>query len=31
MSVNYTVQAEVVDIRSDVPKNNDIFLVDTNA
>ncbi|TFI52780.1 hypothetical protein BLD44_018830 [Mastigocladus laminosus UU774] len=31
MSVNYTVQAEVVDIRSDTPKNDDIFLVDTNA
>jgi predicted nucleic acid-binding protein len=31
MPVNYTVQAEVVDIRSDAPKNNDIFLVDTNA
>jgi len=31
MSVNYTVQAEVVDIRSDAPKNDDIFLVDTNA
>jgi predicted nucleic acid-binding protein len=31
MPVNYTVQAEVVDIRSDAPKNNDIFLIDTNA
>jgi hypothetical protein len=31
MPVNYTVQAEVVDIWSDAPKNNDIFLVDTNA
>ncbi|AFZ13442.1 hypothetical protein Cri9333_2579 [Crinalium epipsammum PCC 9333] len=31
MPVNYTVQAEVVNIRSDAPKNNDIFLVDTNA
>ncbi|QLE48312.1 hypothetical protein FD724_09395 [Nostoc sp. C057] len=31
MPVNYTVQAEVVDIRSDTPKNDDIFLVDTNA
>ncbi|MEH2462722.1 hypothetical protein [Nostoc sp.] len=31
MPVNYTVQAEVVDIRSDAPKNDDIFLVDTNA
>ena len=31
MPVNYIVQAEVVDIRSDAPKNEDIFLVDTNA
>ncbi|MEH1892181.1 MAG: hypothetical protein V7K92_22925 [Nostoc sp.] len=31
MPVNYTVQAEMVDIRSDAPKNDDIFLVDTNA
>ncbi len=31
MPVNYIVQAEVVDIRSDAPKNDDIFLVDTNA
>ncbi|MBR8833116.1 MAG: hypothetical protein DSM106950_03480 [Stigonema ocellatum SAG 48.90 = DSM 106950] len=31
MPVNYTVQAKVVDIRSDAPKNDDIFLVDTNA
>ncbi len=31
MPVNYTVQAEVVDIRSDAPKKDDIFLVDTNA
>ncbi|AUT01649.1 hypothetical protein CLI64_15340 [Nostoc sp. CENA543] len=31
MPINYTVQAEVVDIRSDAPKNDDIFLVDTNA
>jgi predicted nucleic acid-binding protein len=31
MTVNYTVQAEVVDIRSDSPNNDDIFLVDTNV
>ncbi len=31
MGVNYTVQAEVVDIRSDSPNKDDIFLVDTNV
>jgi predicted nucleic acid-binding protein len=31
MAVNYTVQAEVVDIRFDQPKKDDIFLVDTNV
>ncbi|HAX78107.1 MAG TPA: hypothetical protein DCY88_20385 [Cyanobacteria bacterium UBA11372] len=31
MAVNYAVQAEVVDIRSDQPKKDDIFLVDTNV
>lgn len=31
MAVNYVVQAEVVDIRSDQPKKDDIFLVDTNV
>jgi predicted nucleic acid-binding protein len=31
MAVNYTVQAEVVDIQSDTPKQDDIFLVDTNV
>ncbi|BAZ21588.1 hypothetical protein NIES4073_24660 [Kalymmatonema gypsitolerans NIES-4073] len=31
MPVNYIVQAEVVDIRSDTPRKEDIFLVDTNA
>ncbi|MCL1463385.1 hypothetical protein [Argonema galeatum] len=31
MAVNYIVQAEVVDIRSDHPKKDDIFLVDTNV
>ncbi len=30
MAVNYTVKAEVVDIRSDSPRPDDIFLVDTN-
>ena len=29
MAVHYTIQAEVVDIRSDLPKKDDIFLVDT--
>ncbi len=31
MPVNYIVQAEIVDIRSDSPKKEDIFLVDTNV
>ena len=31
MAVNYTVQANVVDIRRDTPKREDIFLVDTNV
>ncbi|GAB1544045.1 hypothetical protein NUACC21_67210 [Scytonema sp. NUACC21] len=31
MPVNYTVQAEVVNLQSDTPKKEDIFLVDTNA
>ncbi len=31
MAVQYTIQAEVVDIRSDLPKKDDIFLVDTNV
>lgn len=31
MVINYMVQAEVVDIRSDNPKKDNIFLVDTNA
>ena len=31
MGVNYTVQAEVVDIRSDSHSKDDIFLVDTNV
>ncbi|MDD5757991.1 MAG: hypothetical protein PHI06_02795 [Desulfobulbaceae bacterium] len=31
MSVNYTVQANVIDIRHDTPKPEDVFLVDTNV
>lgn len=31
MAVNYTVQANVVDIRRDTPKREDAFLVDTNV
>ncbi|WP_446011256.1 type II toxin-antitoxin system VapC family toxin [Candidatus Electrothrix sp.] len=31
MAVNYTVQANVVDIRRDNPKQEDAFLVDTNV
>jgi len=31
MAVNYVVQAEVVDINSDSPKQEDVFLVDTNV
>ncbi|BAZ14534.1 hypothetical protein NIES4071_63780 [Calothrix sp. NIES-4071] len=31
MPVNYIVQAEIVDIRSDYPKKEDIFLIDTNV
>lgn len=31
MAVNYTVHAEVVDIRNDTPGQDDIFLVDTNV
>lgn len=31
MAVNYIVQAEVVNIQSDQPKKDDIFLVDTNV
>ena len=31
MSINYTIQAEVVNIRSDSPKPEDTFLVDTNV
>lgn len=31
MSINYTVQAEVIDIRTDTPKAEDAFLVDSNV
>lgn len=31
MAINYTVQAEVIDITADTPKAEDAFLVDTNV
>ena len=31
MAINYTVQAEVVDIATDIPQAGDAFLVDTNV
>jgi hypothetical protein len=31
MPINLTIQAEVIDIRSDTPRQDDIFLVDTNV
>lgn len=31
MAINYTVQADVVDIAADSPRNTDSFLVDTNV
>lgn len=31
MAVNYDIQASVVDIRNDIPKATDTFLVDTNV
>jgi hypothetical protein len=31
MSVNYAIQAEVIDLRSDRPQSSDSFLVDTNV
>ncbi|MCI0690541.1 hypothetical protein L0337_00875 [candidate division KSB1 bacterium] len=31
MAIQYTIQAEVVNIRSDLPKPDDAFLVDTNV
>ena len=30
MAVQYAIQAEVVDITTDLPTSNDAFLVDTN-
>ncbi len=30
MTINYNVQADVIDIRNDIPKPEDKFLVDTN-
>ncbi|OGV96208.1 MAG: hypothetical protein A3I04_04605 [Nitrospinae bacterium RIFCSPLOWO2_02_FULL_39_110] len=31
MTINYTVRADVIDIRSDSPRQDDLFLVDTNV
>lgn len=31
MTINYTIQADVVDITSDKPRVEDVFLVDTNV
>ena len=31
MTVNYQVQADVIDIQSDVPRSSDAFLVDSNV
>lgn len=31
MTINLIVQADIVDIRSDVPQSDDVFLVDTNV
>ncbi|MDL2121808.1 MAG: PIN domain-containing protein [Deltaproteobacteria bacterium] len=31
MAINYSIQAEVVDITTDSPKADDVFLVDTNV
>jgi len=31
MAINYTIQAEIVDITADTPKAEDVFLVDTNV
>jgi len=31
MAINYVIQAEVVDITADTPKDADVFLVDTNV
>ncbi|TLU87966.1 MAG: PIN domain-containing protein [Chlorobium sp.] len=31
MAINFLIRAEVVDLRSDTPKSEDVFLVDTNV
>ena len=31
MTINYSIQAEVIDITSDTPRSKDVFLVDTNV
>lgn len=31
MAIHYSIQAEVVDITTDSPKADDVFLVDTNV
>lgn len=31
MVIQIKVQAEVIDIRKDIPKSSDIFLIDTNV
>ena len=31
MAINYTIRADVIDIRQDTPKPDDVFLVDTNV
>lgn len=31
MPINYTIKADVIDIKSDIPKEEDIFLIDTNV
>lgn len=31
MSINYTIRADVIDITKDTPKQDDVFLVDTNV
>ena len=31
MAINYSIQAKIVDITTDSPRANDVFLVDTNV
>jgi predicted nucleic acid-binding protein len=31
MAIDYAIQAQIVDIRKDLPRSDDIFLVDTNV